>query len=53
MYSDKKRHSFASAPFRTLSLAIPPPFLDSALVLGVFDHVQSVQGMPKALLLHP
>jgi hypothetical protein len=47
--SDKKRHSLASAPFRTLSLAIPPAFLDSALVLHVFGAVSPALEASKAL----
>jgi hypothetical protein len=48
-YGDKKRHSRLPPPFRTLSLASLPAFVDSALVLGALDAVKSVLGEPKGL----
>jgi hypothetical protein len=38
---DKKRHRSFRHAFRTLSLASPPAFVDSALVLGALDAVKS------------
>ena len=37
--------------FRTLSLASPTAFMDSALVLGALDAVKSVVEEPKGLPL--
>jgi len=47
---DKKRHSLLPPPFRTLSLACSPAFMDSAVVLGALDAVNSVLGESKGLL---
>jgi hypothetical protein len=52
MDGDKKRHFLLPPPFRTLSLAISPGFMDSALVFGVLDQVKPVFGKPS-VLPHP
>src|SRR6266852_9147662 len=46
---DKKRHSLLPPSFRTLSLACSPPFMDSTVVLGALDAVNSVLGESKGL----
>jgi hypothetical protein len=47
---DKKRHSLLPSPFRTLSLASSPVFVDSALVLGVLDKIKLVPGNRTSIL---
>ena len=48
-HDDKRRHRTFHRAFRTLSLASPPAFLDSALVPGALGAVKSVQKEPKGL----
>ena len=48
-HDDKRRHRTFHRVFRTLSLASPPVFVDSALVPGALDAVKSVLKEPKGL----
>ena len=50
-HDDKRRHRSFHHAFRTLSLASPTAFMDSALVLGALDAVKSVVEEPKGLPL--
>jgi len=49
-HDDKRRHRTFHRTFRTLSLASPLAFLDSALVPGALEAVKSVLGEPKGRL---
>ena len=48
-HDDKRRHRTFHRAFRTLSLASPSAFVDSALVPGALGAVKSVQKEPKGL----
>jgi hypothetical protein len=48
-HDDKRRHRTFHRAFRTLSLASPPVFVDSALVPRALDAVKSVLKEAKGL----
>jgi len=48
-HDDKRRHRTFHRAFRTLSLASPPAFVDSALVPGALGAVKSVLKEPTGL----